>query len=101
MSTIDQLNNEILELRKKNDPLETKLTAFLLKRDTQVLNAKQKQELDDDIKSIRSTISENNQIIIAKENQKTEIQRQITADKKYRAERGETTSSPMLFIFFR
>ena len=125
MSTIDELNNEILTLRKKNDPWEEKLLA-LVQQSTEHLTAKQKRRLDDEIKSVRTTISENNQIILQKEkqitarerqiaadketnkNQITEKAKQITADKekdaaiaKFRAERGKTNSSPMLVIFFR
>ena len=64
MATFDQLNKENLKLQTENDGQKERLNAFLLQRGTQVLSANQKQELDDEIRSIRNTISENNQIII-------------------------------------
>ena len=96
MVTIDQLKNEILELRGS---WEEKLLA-LFQQSTEQLSAEQKRDLDTKIQIVNSRISENNQIITEKEKQITAKENQISADKKFRAERGETNSSPMLFIFF-
>jgi hypothetical protein len=84
MSTIDELNNEILTLQNENDPNKKQLTILLLKRSTEELNAEQERKLDDEIKEIRRSISENNQIIIEK-------LKQINA--------GAKIASPMLFIY--
>ena len=84
MSTIDELNNEIRTLQKKNDPWEEQLTKFLLKQTTEVLNAEQERKLDDQIKIFDKRISENNQLIL-------ENKRQINS--------GAKIASPMLFIY--
>ena len=127
---MEQLNNEIRALQDKNVLWETQLTELLRKRRIEELDADQKQELADDIKSVRKTISDNNDQILEKEKQitadkqkeaadkqkeaadkqkeaadkKTAIEiekaRQITADKQYRLERGETTASPITLYLF-
>ena len=115
MSTIDDLNNQILTLQNENDPYKKQLTKLLRKQSTKQLTAEQKRELDVEIDKVDKRISANNQIILQKEKQITaeketnnEKEKQITADKekdaaiaKFRAERGETNSSPMSVIFFR
>ena len=138
MSTIDKLNNDILELRNENDYKKKKVIKLLLniKQRTEHLAAEQEQLADGEIKFVRRSIHFNNQIIREKEKQIRAIEKQIraleqqireiekqiiiisnriirykekqiTADKekdaanaKFRAERGETNSSPMLVIFF-
>ena len=120
MSTIDELNKEILKLRKKNEHWEETLLALEQQR-TKQLSAKEEQKLAFHINSIdkrisenNQLISENNQIIIEKEKQIAADKEAIAADKKaiaadkekdaarakFREERGETNTSPMLFIFF-
>ena len=100
MSTIDGLINEILTLRKKNDPWEKKLLALVEQR-TKQLTAEQKRELDVEIDKVDKRISENNQSIIEKEKQITADKERDAARAKFRAERGVTNSSPIIFIFFR
>ena len=82
MLTIDELNNEILTLQNENDPYKKQLTKLLRKQSTEQLTAEQKGELADEIKSVRTTISENNQIIIQNKKQITARERQIAADKE-------------------
>ena len=116
---LDQLYDDNLELRKENARYKVQLTACLLNQSTTVLSAEQSRNLKTEIRILSrwmsvndSKISENNKIISEINNAESTIniekQRQITADKqkdaaieKYRAERGETTCSPMLFIFIR
>ncbi len=115
MTTIEQLKDEIRALQDKNVLWETQLTELLRKRRLEVLDADQRQELADDIKSVRKTISDNNDQILEKDKQITadkqkeaadkqkeavkeiEKARQITLDKQYRLERGEITDSPITF----
>lgn len=86
MSTIDGLINEILTLRKKNDPWEKKLLALVEQR-TEQLTAEQKRELDVEIDKVDKRISENNQSIIEKEKQITADKERDAARAKFRAER--------------
>ena len=90
ITTIDELKDEIRALQKENDPFKKQL-AELLKQRNDGLSVQKKQELADEIKSIRTTISENNQLMIIKEKQILE---------RYRLERGETTAAPILYIYF-
>ena len=60
------------------------------------LSVEKKQELADDIKSIRTKINGNDELIITKEKQiladkqkEASKERQIAADKEYRLKRGE------------
>ena len=89
MTTMEQLNNEIRALQDKNVLWETQLTELLRKRRIEELEADQKQELADDIKSVRKTISDNNDQILENKKQITAKERQIAADKEYRLKRGE------------
>ena len=120
MATVNPLKNEILELQKENDPYKKQLTALLLKQSTEQLNAEQKRELAANIQVVNSRISENNQLILVKENQILvkenqilESKKQIAADKQIQLEliknegleliknQGKSTASPILFKFRR
>ena len=114
MSTIDKLNNDILELRNKNDSYKKQVIKLVLKQRTEHRTVVQ-EWLDDDIKFVRRSIYFNNQIIREKEKQIIILSnriirykvKQIVADKeedaanaKFRAERGETNSSPCFLFSF-
>ena len=127
MSTIDKLNNDILELRNEIDSYKKEVIKLLLKQRTEHRTVVQ-EWLDDDIKFVRSLIHFNNQIIRENEKQIAADKEAIAADKraivadkeaiaadkraivadkekdaanaKFRAERGEINSSPCLLFSF-
>ena len=68
--TIEKLKDEILELDKKNVPHMEHL-AELLKQRNDDLGVIKSQELEEDIRSVRKTISNNNDRILEKEKQIT------------------------------
>ena len=95
MATIDQLYLDIRALLDKNVGLEAQLTEFKSQRNDG-LSVEKKQELADEINSIRTKISGNDELIITKEKQiaadkekDASKERQIAADKEYRLKRGE------------
>ena len=106
MSTIDKLNSNRGMLEGENNVYKEQLTTLHLKQSTEHVTAEQ-ERLDDEIKLVRISIGENNkkfseinQIILHKERQIAADKEKDAADAKFRAERGETNSSPMLVIFF-
>ena len=87
MSTINELNEEIRTWQNENNTYKEQLTKLLLKRSTeQQLDSDQKQELADDIKSVRTTISENKQLILQNKKlitaQTVEKEKRDTLDKQ-------------------
>ena len=118
MATTDHLNDEIRALQKKVDEWEMQLTN-LLNEGIEGMNTEQKQFM---VKYLSDRILEKDKLIAAKEIEKdklititketdaakeienekriTEKEKQITADKQYRLERGEITASPILYIYF-
>jgi hypothetical protein len=93
MATIEQLNDEIRALQKKVVDWETQLVK-LLDEGTDGLTTEQKQNVATKIKLFGDWISDNNKIIL-------EMQKRTAAKEKHRLERGETTASSILFIYFR
>ena len=95
MATIDELKDEIRALQKKKEPYKKQLHELLKQRNDE-LSVEKKQELAEDIKSVRKAISDNNDQILEKDKQITadkekdaSKERQIAADKEYRLKRGE------------
>ena len=88
MTTIEQLNKEIRALQDKNVLWEAQLTELKSQRNDE-LSVEKKQDLADEIKINRTSISDNNAQILVKEKQILEKEKQITADKEYRVKRGE------------
>ena len=113
MTTIDHLNDDIRALLDKNVGLEMQLIELKSQRNDE-LSVEKKQELADDIKSIRTKINGNDELIITKEKQiladkqkeaadkqkEASKERQIAADKEYRLKRGEITDSPIKYVTF-
>ena len=95
MATIDELKDEIRALQKEKEPYKKQLRELLKQRNDE-LSVEKKQELAEDIKSVRKAISDNNDQILEKDKQITadkekdaSKERQIAADKEYRLKRGE------------
>ena len=106
MSTIDELNSKIRMLEGESNVYKEQLTTLHLKQSTEHVTAEQ-ERLDDHIKFVRISISENNkkiselnQIILQKERQIAADKEKDAANAKFRAERGETNSSPCFLFSF-
>ena len=100
MATIEQLRDEILELREKNLPFETKRTKLLDELDANQLLPESHVAT---FQFLNESIGFNSNIIVAKENQILAIlakEKRILADKQHRLERGEKTASSITICLY-